>query len=211
MLPPEILASFFLASLMLALAPGPDNIFVLIQSARFGSQAGTATSLGLLTGLCFHTTAVALGVAAIVQTSDMAFFLLKSLGAGYLLWLAWSSFHARPASIEAGGAGRMTAPGNGALYVRGILMNVSNPKVAIFFLAFLPQFCNPDKGSLVLQIISLGALFILASFLVFFPIALLGGRLAIWINKSAGIQRFVFRMTGCIFIALAILLLFSSR
>ena len=94
MLTPDAMMAFFAAALLLSIAPGPDNIFVLTQSALFGVGAGIITTLGLVTGLCVHTTAVALGVAAIFQTSALAFTLLKVAGAGYLLWLAWLSFRA---------------------------------------------------------------------------------------------------------------------
>ena len=146
MLSPEVLLTFFAASLLLGIAPGPDNIFVLTQSAVYGVRAGLATTLGLVTGLCVHTTAVALGVAALFQTSPLAFAILKYVGAAYLLYLAWLSFRAGALLTHAPDGGRTAFPGYGVLYRRGIVMNVTNPKVTLFFLAFLPQFCNPALG-----------------------------------------------------------------
>ena len=132
MLTPDAMMAFFVAALLLGIAPGPDNIFVLTQSALFGTTAGMVTTLGLVTGLCVHTTAVALGVAAIFQTSPLAFTLLKTAGAGYLLWLAWLSFRAgastaKIAQGQDGGPVGAAFPGYTALYRRGIVMNVTNP------------------------------------------------------------------------------------
>ena len=158
MLSPEVLLTFFAASLLLGIAPGPDNIFVLTQSAVYGVRAGLVTTLGLVTGLCVHTTAVALGVAAIFQTSPLAFTILKCAGAAYLLYLAWMSFRAGALLAHTPGGGA-AFPGYAALYRRGIVMNVTNPKVTLFFLAFLPQFCNPALGGVVVQVLTLGTLF----------------------------------------------------
>lgn len=206
---------FFATSLLLGVAPGPDNIFVLTQSAVYGVQAGLITTLGLVTGLCVHTTAVALGVAAIFQSSALAFALLKAVGAAYLLYLAWLSFRAgallaRPPARGSSGKGS-AFPGYAALYRRGILMNVTNPKVSLFFLAFLPQFCDPAQGGIALQVLSLGALFMLATLIVFFSVAVLGGRLAFWLNSSPRSQILMHRAAGLIFTSLAVMLIFTGR
>ena len=215
MLTPDAMMAFFVAALLLGIAPGPDNIFVLTQSALFGTAAGMVTTLGLVTGLCVHTTAVALGVAAIFQTSALAFTLLKTAGAGYLLWLAWLSFRAGASTekIAQGDGGNAGAafPGYMALYRRGIVMNVTNPKVSLFFLAFLPQFCDPARGSVAVQVLILGALFMLATIVVFWTVAALGGRLAVWFNRSPRGQIIMQRVAGCVFVAMAAALLLSSR
>lgn len=207
MIPAEILTVFFLASLALALAPGPDNIFVLGQSALYGHHAGLLVTVGLCTGLLLHTALVVLGIAIIFQTSVLAFTLLKSFGALYLLYLAWQAFRTREvvaSSDTTGGLGKLQ------LYRRGIIMNISNPKVSIFFLAFLPQFADPARGSLNIQIISLGAVFMLATFLVFSAIALLAGILSARLRRSACIQRRLNWCTGAIFIALALRLVLGD-
>lgn len=209
MLTVDVALAFFAASLLLGIAPGPDNIFVLTQSAVYGVGAGIVTTLGLVTGLCVHTTAVALGVAAIFQSSPLAFTVLKTIGAGYLLWLAWLSFKAGAALAMTRGDGA-PFPGFAPLYRRGIVMNVTNPKVSLFFLAFLPQFCDPARGSMAMQVLSLGLLFMLATIVVFFSIALLGGRLALWFNKSPGGQVLIHRAAGLVFVGLAVVLLFAK-
>lgn len=217
MLSPEVAGAFFVAALILSFAPGPDNIFVLTQSALYGAGAGMVTTLGLATGLCVHTTAVALGVAVIFRSSPTAFWLLKILGACYLLYLAWLSFRSGAALARvpeaAGGTahGGARFPGYGALYRRGILMNVTNPKVCLFFLAFLPQFCEPERGSVPFQVVLLGALFILATILVFFSVAALGGRLARRFNASRRGQIFINRTAGLVFLGLAVALLVTGQ
>lgn len=205
----DVILGFFAASLLLGLAPGPDNIFVLTQSALFGARAGVCTTLGLATGICVHTTAVALGIAVIFQNSPLAFNLLKLCGAAYLCWLAWLSM--RAGSQQANLSGHGAFPGYAALYRRGIVMNVTNPKVCLFFLAFLPQFCNPAAGNMALQILFLGLLFILATMAVFFPIAALGGRLARWFNKSLKTQIIMHRIAAAVFLGLALALVFLEQ
>lgn len=208
MIPIDILGTYFLACLVLAIVPGPDNIFVLTQSALQGKKAGLLVVLGLCTGLLFHTSAVALGVAVIFKTSELAFTLLKAAGAAYLLYLAWGAFRSGAASIDGNG---ISALGSGQLYRRGIFMNITNPKVSIFFLAFLPQFADPARGSLAIQMLVLGFVFILSAILVFGAIALAAGSLGEWLSRSANVQRWINRLAGTVFVGLAIKLLLTER
>ncbi|MEM9658400.1 MAG: LysE family translocator, partial [Planctomycetota bacterium] len=133
MLTIQTVAAFSCAACLLALAPGPDNLFVLTQSIVYGQRAGLMVTLGLCTGLVGHSLAVACGVAAFVRT-PLTFTTLKCLGVGYLLYLAWQAFHATTFDLKASGQG---PSGLGTLYRRGIVMNATNPKVSLFFLAFL--------------------------------------------------------------------------
>ncbi|MGE4559717.1 MAG: LysE family translocator [Desulfobulbus sp.] len=199
---------FITASLLLALAPGPDNIFVLTQSAVKGRLVGLVVTLGLCTGLIVHTSAVALGVAAIFQASATAFNLLKFVGAAYLLYLAWGAIRAGAESLE-GKADR--EPSLSRYYLRGIIMNVTNPKVSIFFLAFLPQFTHPERGHLPLQMLTLGGLFILATLIVFGGISLLAAILGQWLRRSDWAQKWLNRIAGTIFAGLALKLATASR
>ena len=208
MLPPDTLFLFFTASVLLALTPGPDNLFVLTQAAQGGRAAGFAVTLGLCTGLLVHTSAVALGVAAIFQASALAFSLLKYIGAAYLLYLAFLSFRA---GIAGGGKASGESLGFWKLYLRGIIMNVTNPKVSLFFLAFLPQFTDPAIGSIVPQILFLGFLFILSTILVFGLISLLAGTVGEWFQQSEKAQTVLNRMAGVVFIGLAIKLVLIRR
>ncbi|MCP3867769.1 MAG: LysE family translocator [Gammaproteobacteria bacterium] len=199
---------FFTASVLLGIAPGPDNIFVLAQSAIHGCRAGLVVTLGLCSGLLIHTLAVTLGVAAVFQTSETAFTLLKLVGAAYLLYLAWQAFRASSRNLS---QARPGVSGFLQLYRRGIIMNVTNPKVSIFFLAFLPQFADPSKGFLAGQLVMLGLVFIIATLLVFGTISLLAGTLGGWLNHSSKAQRMLNRMAGVVFAGLAIRLLFVDR
>ncbi|MDR2743876.1 MAG: LysE family translocator [Desulfovibrio sp.] len=201
MLSPEAMAGFFVTAFLLGAAPGPDNIFVLTQSALYGAGAGIATTLGLVSGLCMHTAAVAFGVAALLQSSPTAFTALKTIGAVYLLRLAWLCFRSEAARTTIAETSRF--PGYAALYRRGVVMNVANPKVSLFFLAFLPQFCDAGRGSVFLQTLCLGGLFICATILVFFSVSALGGRLAVWFNRSQRGQMLMRRLAGLIFATLA--------
>ncbi|WP_299471870.1 LysE family translocator [uncultured Roseibium sp.] len=208
MIPLEVLSVFFVAAVALGLSPGPDNIFVLTQSALHGRFAGLLVSLGLCTGLVVHTIAVAFGVAAIFETSALAFTVLKIVGAGYLLYLAFQAFRAGSADLPKGDGPALTGL---ALYRRGIVMNVTNPKVAIFFLAFLPQFADPARGSVPLQILVLGALFIVATLLVFGGVALGGGLLGSYLRRSAKAQVWLNRLAGTVFVVLAARLAIAER
>lgn len=208
MIPIEVAATFFFAAVLLAFAPGPDNIFVLTQSALQGRRAGLIITLGLCTGLLVHTTAVAFGVAAVFQASAGAFTALKLIGAGYLLYLAWSAWRASARSIGTADRRETTL---GKLYARGIVMNITNPKVSIFFLAFLPQFTDPARGSLAQQMLLLGAVFIVATLLVFGGIAVVAGSLGPWMARSQKVQRIMNRVAATIFVALALKLATAQR
>ena len=163
----ETLVAFFGVAVLLALTPGPDNIFVLVQSAQRGWRAGIAVVIGLCTGLVVHTAAVALGLAAVFAASAVAFTVLKFCGAAYLVWLAWHSLRARAHVVEvadantAGESGAAPvrsaaapAPSMARMVGRGIVMNLTNPKVLIFFLAFLPQFADPARGGVAQNLLN---------------------------------------------------------
>lgn len=205
-MPTNILLVFFLVSAALAITPGPDNLFVLTQAALNGRRAGLLITIGLCTGLIAHTSAVAMGVAALFQTSAIAFTVLKILGAGYLLYLAWWAFKSTSTSVETSNK-RKLSPFQ--LYQRGIIMNITNPKISVFFLAFLPQFTNPLQGALMTQLFILGFVFIIATLLVFGGIAILAGTLGDWIKSSPQIQNRLNRIAGLIFLALATRLLIA--
>lgn len=208
MLPIETVITFFTASVLLALAPGPDNIFVLTQSALQGRSAGIAVMLGLCTGLVVHSAAVALGVAVIIQASAFAFSALKYLGAAYLLYLAYRAFMAPKSQIQRRESGSLQLF---KLYRRGIIMNITNPKVSIFFLAFLPQFVDPANDTVALQIMSLGALFIAATILIFGTIALLAGTVGQFLTKSDRAQNVLNKVAGSVFLCLALKLIATKR
>lgn len=183
----EILLSFVLASSVLAISPGPDNIFVLTQSIVNGKKQGFATVFGLMTGCIIHTSLVAFGVSAIIKNNENIFLLLKVFGASYLLYLAYKVYQSDAEitfSIE-----NVQKKSEIQLFKTGFLMNVLNPKVTIFFLAFFPQFLFSKELSVVLQFYILGFIFILVSFVIFGSIAFLGGKISTYIqqNKQIGL------------------------
>lgn len=204
MIPVDSLIPFILASLVLINSPGPDLIFVVTQSAVHGAKTGILVTFGLVSGLIFHTLLVAFGVAAIIMTSEFAFTLLKTLGAMYLLYLAWQAFRAHSEKLKAEKNIQKTAF---QLYRRGIIMNITNPKVTVFFLAFLPQFVSAENGSVVEQVFMLGAIFMVLGLTSFIAISLAAGKLGNWLNRSEKAQLYLNRIAGVVFIGLAINLL----
>ncbi len=212
LLPLDIAIGFFGIAVLLALSPGPDNLFVITLSALRGVRAGLWVVLGLCSGLIVHTLAVAWGVAALFAASATAFTVLKLLGAAYLLYLAWGAWRA-PASVpdETGGAATLPAMAPPQAWLRGVIMNLTNPKVILFFLAFLPQFSNPARGSVAVQTFLLGLIFIVAAGLTFSILALLAGGIGQKLQRSARAQRWLNRSASVVFVGMAAKLLVSQR
>ncbi|MDX1751326.1 MAG: LysE family translocator [Methylophaga sp.] len=202
-MPIEVYAVFIFTSALLALAPGPDNIFVLTQSALYGKRSGILITLGLCTGLVFHTCLVAFGVATIMQTTDWALSALKITGAIYLVYLAWQILNSQTQELS----GKDVVVSDTNLYLRGIVMNVTNPKVSIFFLAFLPQFASSNYGAITPQIILLGAIFGVVSLFIFSSISILASKLGDWFKRKPDAQVYLSRTTALIFVVLAFNLL----
>ncbi len=206
---------FLLASGALALAPGPDNIFVLTQSALYGRLSGWWVTLGLCTGLLLHSALAAAGIAAALKASACAYTALKIAGACYLLYLAWGAYSAAPVvpstRADAGAAQPPREPvvGARAMYVRGLIMNITNPKVAIFFLAFLPGFADAGNGPIVGRMLVLGGYFIGVTLLVFATVAWAAGFVSEWLQQSAQGQIVINRVAAGIFVGLAVHLLMA--
>lgn len=201
----ETLISFALATSILALSPGPDNIYVLVQSITNGKVYGLATVCGLITGCLVHTTLLAFGVSAIIKANEDLFFGIKVLGALYLLYLAYKVFKA-DAQLDFDSE---TAPKKSlnALFVQGFFMNVLNPKVTIFFLAFFPGFLFSNTMSTIAQFYILGGIFMLVSFIIFSTIALLAGQIKSYTlkHRNSGV---VFKwLQIVVFIGIAVFIL----
>ena len=201
------LVAFFGVAVLLALSPGPDNLFVLVQSIQRGWRVGMCVVVGLCLGIVVHTTAVALGLAAVFAASSTAFVVLKWCGAAYLAWLAWGALRSS-ASTRVTPAHNGTAPPLAPrdavrMMGRGVVMNVTNPKVLIFFLAFLPQFADPARGSMALQMVCFGLVFVLATLLVFGAIACFSGVFGGLLQRSARAQCWLNRLAGMVFLGLA--------
>ncbi len=200
----ETVLTFIGASVVLCFVPGPDNIFVLTQSAIRGWKVGILTTLGLCSGLIVHTSLVALGVSVIFQTSELAFQGLKIIGACYLVYLAYRA--TRSTKIDL----RDSDEPNKSFYLTGVVMNITNPKVAIFFLVFLPQFVNIDSGSVSIQMFTLGFIFILCALCVFSLIAYLSSFLKPLLSKSPALVKRLNIFAAFVYVALALNLLFIS-
>lgn len=166
---------FLIAATLLTLAPGPDILFVIAQSISQGKWAGIATALGLCTGLIFHTTAAALGLSIILYNSAIGFQIVKYAGVAYLLYLAFKALREGKTELKNDDSLKLK---KSKLYKRGILMNILNPKVSLFFLAFLPQFVNEGAGNITGQMIFLGAIFILQAVIIFSIISCVAGFLS---------------------------------
>ena len=199
----ETIITFITASVVLSLVPGPDNLFVMSNSALRGWKIGLYTTLGLCTGLIGHTILVAIGVSVVFQTSAIAFNGLKIIGAFYLVYLAWLSIQNK--ELNLGKASQDSS--NKSYYLTGVVMNLTNPKVAIFFLVFLPQFVN-SNNNVSSQIFLLGLLFIISAFFVFTSIAYLSSFLEGTLKKSKTINKNLNLVAALIYIALAVNLFF---
>ncbi|WP_133686843.1 LysE family translocator [Maribacter spongiicola] len=203
----DILLAFSMATFVLALSPGPDNIFVLIQSMTNGKRNGLAVVAGLMTGCLVHTTLLAFGVSAIIKNNPAIFTFIKMFGAAYLIYLAVMVY--KGGDVIAIGGETKNKKSLRSLYKQGFIMNVLNPKVTIFFLAFFPGFLFSDSLSTVIQFYTLGFLFILVSSVVFGSIALLSGQISIFLtaNKKTG---FVLKWVQImVFIGIAVYLFFG--
>ena len=211
LLSPDVAIGFFGIAVLLALSPGPDNLFVITLSALRGVRAGLWVVLGLCSGLIVHTLAVAWGVAALFAASATAFTVLKLLGAAYLLYLAWGAWNAPASVVDDSGGPSVPDMTPMQAWLRGVIMNLTNPKVILFFLAFLPQFSNPARGSVAVQTFLLGLIFILAAGLTFSSLALLAGSIGRKLQRSASAQTWLNRSASVVFAGLALKLLVSQR
>lgn len=197
---------FLIASMLLTIAPGPDIMYLLAKSLADGARSGISLALGLTTGLIFHTSLVIIGVAAIIQQSPLAFAILKYAGAAYLLYLAWGAFHAQ-------GNLKLNAVNKSGsyfkLYRRGVIMNVLNPKVLLFFLAFLPQFVNLNSNSVSLQIAFLGFIFGLQTLVIFSLVAICAGKVRDYILNIKNFNKIMGYVQGIVLLLISLALIIS--
>lgn len=205
----EILSTFIIATSALAISPGPDNIFVMMQSMVNGKKYGLATVAGLMTGCIVHTTLVAFGVSAIIKQSETLFFVIKLLGSLYLFFLAFKVFNSKAAIDLSENA--LPKKSLSQLFKQGFMMNVLNPKVSIFFLAFFPGFLFSKEISNVIQFYILGFLFILVSFVIFGMIAILAGYISDYIKHNSRVGVFLKWLQIIVFIGIGVFILFSEK
>ena len=203
----DILISFALATSALAFSPGPDNIFVLVQSITNGKAYGIATVCGLITGCIIHTTLLAFGVSIIIKENDTLFFIIKLLGSLYLLLLAYKVFKSDgQLNLESEVAPKKSLK---ALFVQGFVMNVLNPKVTIFFLAFFPGFLYSNSQSTVVQFYVLGGLFMVQALIIFSLVSVLSGSFANYLKTHPTFNSNIKWFKIVVFIGIAFFILFS--
>lgn len=198
--------SFIGVAILLTLAPGPDIMYLLTKSLSGGAKQGIALAMGLSSGPVVHTAFVMAGVAALLQSSPVAFRILMYAGAAYLLFLAWSAFWAEPAAFSAGAGDENRFF---SLYKRGLLMNVMNPKVLLFFLALLPQFVQTGAAfSPPVQIGLLGLGFSMQACMVFSAVALFAAQIREKLMAYRNFSLIMNRVEGVLLLFIAAGLLF---
>lgn len=202
------LLPFLAAALALNLTPGADMTYVIARSATQGRSAGIAASFGVAAGSLAHSLLAAFGVAALVAQSEAAFVTIKVGGALYLLYLAWKAIRA---SAKAVALQELPAVSTSRVFAEGALTNLLNPKVALFILAFLPQFVDPNKGSVIVQILVLGLIFNIGGTTVNVIVAASAGAASGMLRNSAMFGRWLNRISGIVFIGLALRLAFAER
>ena len=200
------LAVFVAAALALAVVPGPAVLYIVAQSVPGGRRAGVVSALGISTGGLFHVAAAVIGLSAVLAASAEAFTAVKLLGAAYLVWLGIRTFLSHDERI----GGRGVEATLGRTYRRGVLVNVLNPKTALFFLAFLPQFADPD-GSTRAQLAILGLLFVLIALASDLVWALLAGTAGGMLRRNRTFLRAQRYVSGTIFVGLGALAATAGR
>lgn len=204
-----ILLAFIGTAITLTLAPGPDILFVIAQSIAQNKKAGIATALGLCSGLLVHITAAAVGISALIYQSSLAFSIVKYAGAIYLLYLAWQAFRSREniaSPLESQTTMQYTA-----LYKKGIIMNLLNPKVSLFFLALLPQFTHDAVVPVNIQMLIFGVIFLLQALVVFSFVSVLASKAGRIITNNPTVSKQMNRIQGILFTFIGLQILFSEK
>ena len=202
----ESLISFSIATLFLALTPGPDNLYVISQSLTNGTKSGIATTIGLISGCIVHTTLLAFGVSAIIAASETLFYGLKVMGACYLLFLAYNVFRSN-AHVDL--KDKASKKSYSQLFKQGVIMNLVNPKILIFFLAFFPGFLWDEYQHTIYQFYVLGILFMVISFIVFSGLAILAGYISTTLNENKNVSVLLKWTQIVVFVGIAIFILFA--
>ena len=203
------LLPFVAAALALNLTPGADMTYVIARSATQGRAAGIAASLGISAGSLVHSVLAALGVSAILQHSETAFLIVKYAGAAYLLYLAWKAIRAGSQAVAVDRPLARTGPWR--VFGEGALTNLLNPKVALFILAFLPQFVDPTQGNAAVQILLLGLIFNIGGTSVNAIVACSASAAARALGSSASFGRWLNRLSALVFVGLAVRLVLAER
>lgn len=201
--------TFITAATLLNLSPGPDMIFIVSQSSKKGIQSGLAAVFGTWTGTFIHVIFAALGLSAVLMTSALVFSVIKWAGAIYLIWIGIQSIRSKGLNFQPDG---QTEPKNlKKSFHQGVLVSLLNPKVAIFFLAFLPQFIEPQAGAVSSQLFLHGSLVILAAGFVEIPMVFISNRLISNLKNNTKVSLWVDRSLGLLLVCLGIKLAISNQ
>lgn len=202
------LLSFVVAALVVLVIPGPGVLYIAARSLSQGQRAGLVSVLGLSAGALVHVAAATVGLSAILLTSATAFSVVKMLGAGYLIYLGIRALMARPAasSVEASAPRSLRR-----LFTDGVVVSVLNPKIAVFFLAFLPQFVDPSRGPVAQQVLFLGLLYVALALLTDSVYAVLAGRLRSWLSSRVARSRAPQTASGVVYIGLGVSTAFADQ
>jgi len=194
---------FLVAAMMLTLAPGPDNIYVLTRGIAQGKKAGLVAALGFSSGLFFHTLLAVLGFAAIIKAYPAAYHALQYAGAAYLVYLGIRTLRSA-ASMSLDAAATPAGLSLSRIYWQSVIANILNPKVTLFFIAFLPQFVNVQAGHVAWQMLLLAVVFIFQALAIFSAIAFFSGIVGAYFKRQARAALYLNRLAGCAFVGLGI-------
>ncbi|QYA13220.1 LysE family translocator [Rhizobium sp. AB2/73] len=204
----DTLLAFAAVVLGLFLIPGPAVLLVLARSSAGGHRVGIATGLGIAAGDVVHTAMATIGLSAVLMTSALAFNLVKYAGAAYLIYLGVRALMEGGEDLQLAKARRVDAP---LAFRQAVIAEVLNPKTALFFLAFLPQFVHPERGAVGAQLAVLGLVFVIMSAIYTALVALAAGRLVGWLSKRRGIGRWQNRVVGTIYLGLGVRMALQQR
>ncbi len=192
---------FLATSIAITMAPGPDNLQVLARGISQGRAAGLVAALGFAAGITFHTTLAALGVAALLRSSPVAFEVIKLAGAAYLIWIGIKALRSQGLATAHERAPQPLM----AVFRQSVLGNLLNPKVTLFFVVFLPQFVQPHgTQSVTVQMLELGVLFMLQTVVVFSLFGVCAGLIGGWLRRRPRVGVWLDRLAGATFIAIGI-------
>ena len=199
---------FLLTSAVVILTPGQDMILVMSRSIAQGQKAGITTALGVSVGLLGHTLLATLGLGALLLASEFLFSIVKFIGAGYLIYIGYQLLRSKDPTIAMKDLPKVSYK---KMFIQGALSNIMNPKVAIFYFSYLPQFVIQNNGNETMQLFILGFTFATLTFLIKAPIGFISGLLSFWIKTRPIILHYIHRTSGLILIGLGLKLALAER
>ena len=199
---------FLIAALAVGISPGPGMLYAVARGIGQGSGAALVSVLGLSTGSFVNCLVAALGLSAILAASTLAYDIVRYVGAVYLCYLAYRIVRSGEEGVT---VGRLRTEGLGRIYIQGIITNIVNPKSALFYLSFVPQFIDPGRGSAFMQFILLGLIFNVSGNLVNFAVAVFFGRIGDWLSHHPRVWQYQRWFTASVLGGLALQLALSSR